>query len=208
MREIELIPEWYVAHSRQKRLLRLQVYAVLTLLLSLATWGLVTSQAIDAAQAELQEKRIALELSAGRVRERQTQQQLREQLQTQERVDVSLGLNIEASRLLAMIDQAMPSQGSLIEVSIDTEEKPRTLAQFAASKSPTSRATDRRLRVNLKGVAPTNGDIATILEKLGQMNFCEELRLSYARDRTEKGHVMREFVVEFSIDLNTDGSAS
>ena len=204
MREIEFVPAWYVAHSRQKRLVRLHVYVVFTTLLALATWGLVLSQATDAARDALAAARLRLDASAGRVKERQTQQQLRDQLQSQERVDRSLGLNIESSRLIALIDQSMPQQVALTELSVATEERQRTLAQFAAARTVTKSA-DRRLQVSIKGVAPTNLDVASLYERLERRPFCEDLRLNYSRPRVDHGHVMQEFLVEFAVNLNADG---
>jgi hypothetical protein len=209
MREIEFVPEWYAATHRRKRLVRLQLLVTIVMAAALATWGYVNSQTVVAAEDRLFLRQQQLAESENRVRERQEQQKWREQLQTQERVDSSLGLNIESSRLLALIDTSMPKFASLLELSIETDEKARSLAQHAAARKTAAASPnlDRRITVNLKGVAPTNGDIATLYENLSATGFCEDLRLNYAKDRLDGNHIMREFVIQFSINLNADGGA-
>ncbi|HEX8340162.1 MAG TPA: PilN domain-containing protein [Tepidisphaeraceae bacterium] len=207
MRELDFVPPWYVSVRRHKRLLKLQASGMAVVGVVLLGWQFLVTKNVHAAERVLADREKQVESSADRVRERQTQQRLREQLQTQERVDTSLGLNVESSRLLAMLDAALPKQGSLTEVVIVTDEKLRTLAQQAASKQPGPAVAERRLRVSIKGVAPSKSDVATLMENLDATRFCEDRELVYSSDRVDGNHVMCEFHVSFSINLNVDGSA-
>jgi hypothetical protein len=207
VREIDFIPEWYASVRRRTRLLKAQSGVLAAAAIAILAWDCYDAGRISTAEGPLQLRDKQLEISANRVRERTEQQRLREQLQTQERVDSSLGLNVESSRLLAMLDAALPRQGSLTELTIDTDENNRSLTQqVAAGKSASPLTPERRLKVSLKGVTPSNGEIASLLDNLNATRFCDGVRLIYSRDRVDGDHVMCEFQVEFSINLNSEGS--
>ena len=166
MRELDFVPPWYATVRKNKRVLKLQAGFVAGVCVALCVWHFAQVRSVHAAERVLGVREKQVDASASRVRERQTQQRLREQLQTQERVDTSLGLNVESSRLLAMLDAALPRQGSLTEVVIETDERARTLVQQAAAKSTAPTTPERRLKVSIKGVAPSPADVASLLDSL------------------------------------------
>ncbi|MGN6504027.1 MAG: PilN domain-containing protein, partial [Tepidisphaeraceae bacterium] len=125
----------------------------------------------------------------------------------QDRVESSLGLNVEASRVLALLSNALPPAASITELSIDTDEHQRPLLQQVVSKVSTPAIPDRRLVVTSKCVAPANIDVAAFLENLTNSGLCEDLRLDYAKEKVADGAVMREFEVAFRINLNCEGDA-
>ena len=61
---------------------------------------------------------------------------------------------------------------------------------------------DRRLKVKLVGVAPSDVDLANFLAGLTQVPFFEQVSIAYARDKVEAGHILREFEVSWSMGLN------
>lgn len=209
MREIDFVPTWYAATYRRRRLLKLQLYCTVLVVLSLTTWSIVKAQQLDDSQHKLKALVADLERSEQRVRERQVQEQLRQQLQTQDKVDTSLGLNVEASRVIELVDRCVPREASLISLDIDTDERVPSLAQRAAvaGKPGAKSGPQRTLSVSIKGVAPTNGDVATLLENLTDTGFCRDVRLDYARARLDGDHTMQEFAVLFSIGLSATGGA-
>jgi hypothetical protein len=209
MREIEFVPPWYTATHRKRRLLKLQLYCTIVLALALATWTITEAQAIERGNVVLEQRRQELEISSYRVRERQEQDRLRAQYQMQRRVGASLGLNVESSRLIGLLESAMPKEASLLEISVDTTERNVPLAQRAAATkgSKTPLEIDRQLNVKFKGVAPTHGDIATLLENLRRTGIVNDLLLDYARDRADGDYLMHEFSVRFSISLNAEGAS-
>jgi hypothetical protein len=64
------------------------------------------------------------------------------------------------------------------------------------------RVTDRRLNVRVTGVAPTDVEVADFLTKLTGKPFFEDVRMTGSKPRMESGHMMREFEVYFSMNLN------
>lgn len=208
MREIDFVPTWYAATYRRRKLLKLQLYCTVLVVLALTTWSFVKAQQLEDAQLELKALNADLDRSEQRVRERQVQEQLRQQLQTQDKVDTSLGLNIEASRVLELMDRCMPREASLVSLELETDERMPTLVQRAAAaagKGAAKAGPQRKLAISLKGVAPTSSDVATLLENLADTGFCKDVRLDYARARLDGDHLMQEFAVLFTISLNANG---
>jgi hypothetical protein len=59
------------------------------------------------------------------------------------------------------------------------------------------------MKVKMIGVAPTDVDVMNFLTRLGDVPFFEQVYMTYAKDRPENGHVMREFEVTFCLNLNS-----
>ncbi|GIW76219.1 MAG: hypothetical protein KatS3mg104_1282 [Phycisphaerae bacterium] len=210
MREIEFVPEWYTSTQRKRRLLKLQLACTVVLFLSLGAWWVAHTHAIEQGQIVLQQRQAELEASSNRVRERQEQDRLRAQYQLQEKVATSLGLQIESSRLLKLLEESLPKEASLLEMSIQTIERTIPVAQ-SASLLRSSRAKpeiERRLDVRFKGVCPTPTGIAVLLENLRRTGLVQDLVLEYARDRVDGDYLMHEFSLRFEMQLGVVGGES
>jgi hypothetical protein len=62
--------------------------------------------------------------------------------------------------------------------------------------------TDRKLKVKLVGIAPSDVEVANFLAGLTGRSFLDQVAMTYARDRVSDGRVMREFEVTFVINLS------
>src|SRR5882672_9456947 len=124
---------------------------------------------------------------------------LRRQLRQQAEVLTKLGIHVEAGRLISKLADSMPPSVSLLSLNIDTDEIPVNLsaAERASLKEGSRPPVDRRLRIKLQGVAPTDVEMATFLTELNQVPFFERVAPTYVRDRRESGHVLREFELTF-----------
>ncbi len=203
MRDIEFLPNWYIKTTRRKKLLSLQFGCTAVLTVVLGVWSLVNTRQLIQANRLLDQKRADLIESASRVQMRQTLLDLNEKLQNQSKVDASLGLNVESARILKTLDAIMPAQASLTELTVNTDERPVALAMPVATNGrPPVRDLSRELSIKIKGVAPSNEDVAAIYEGLEKLKFCQDLKLAYSTDKIEKDRVMREFLIEFSIPLD------
>lgn len=207
MLEIDFLPNWYGDMHRRRHRLRVQVGLSVGVALLLLGWTMLIERRVAEGHKILAERDVALTESEQRVQQRAIQQQLRDQLRNQDRVESSLGLNVEASRVLALLSNALPPAASITELSIDTDEHQRPLLQQVVSKLSTPAIPDRRLVVTSKCVAPANIDVAAFLENLTNSGLCEDLRLDYAKEKVADGAVMREFEVAFRINLNCEGDA-
>ncbi len=209
MRELEFLPDWYPRLRQGRRLVVLQVWMTLAVLAGLALWCGLAGRNVRNAEA-------AASALDAQLRQTQTEQQqldvqmaLKKELMQKEQIIARLGFPVEMSRLLQTLDSAMPREMSLLEISCVTEETapPAASSALAAQARPESqRILERRMKVRLTGVAPTDVDLANLMASLQtEFPFLEQIALVRAGGRSEGGHLMREFEVTFSINLNSSG---
>jgi Tfp pilus assembly protein PilN len=212
MRELEFLPAWYHQTRGHKRIVLIQTWTLVLLVVGLSTWTLLARRSIRAAEASL----VTL---SGRLEQTQTEQKvleqhlsLKQQLESRRRLIASLGFPVETTRLLQTLDGLMPPEMSLLDFSCETVEQPRQTSGVLGARyivppageqqSGALRQMDRRLNVKLVGVAPSDLDLASFLAGLSGVPFFEQVAVTYARDKLDAGHILREFEVTFSIDLN------
>jgi hypothetical protein len=113
----------------------------------------------------------------------------------------TLGPHVETARLLSRLQTLMPPEMALLEAGIDTSgvAAPRPSRRLARSDESAPRP---RMNIRLLGVAPTDVDVANFLARLSDVRYVRDVAMTYARDRTESGHLMRQFEVTFSIQLD------
>ena len=81
-----------------------------------------------------------------------------------------------------------------------TDEQARVAnTPSAAMAAQRGDSVDRKLRVRLQGVAPTDTDVANFLSGITNVPFFEQVAMTYSRDRSDSGHVMREFEITFCL---------
>lgn len=203
MREIEFLPDWYPRTRQRKRIVVLQCWALGIVLSGFGAWITLAQRNVRAASAEIETLGGQLVQSQSEQRMLAEQLELRKELQLREQVIASLGYPVEMTRLLQTIDSVMPREMSLLDFSCNTEEQirqPNIVAARAAAEK--EKLVDRRLRVKLVGVAPSDVDLANFLAGLTNVPFFEQVSVTYARDKTDAGHIMREFEVTFSMRLD------
>jgi Tfp pilus assembly protein PilN len=187
----------------------LQAWMTLVVLGGLATWLTLAGRNVREYQGRL--NRVDRELTASRselkvIEELMT---LRKDLVHKSQVLAKVGSHVEAARLLATLDETMPKSTALLELSLITEE-----TQSAVTSNNGARAThpkepvmDRKLNVKLTGVAPTDVEVASFLDKLTGKPFLEDVRMTGSKPRLDNGRIMREFEVYFSMNLNDPAGA-
>jgi Tfp pilus assembly protein PilN len=206
MRELDFLPEWYPQSRRRKRIVLLQGYMTLLLAAGLTTWFLLTQRNTLAAAATLADLNRQISQTHQEMHQLEEQVALKNQLLIQRQIGEKLGLPVEMSRLLYTLDHNLPPQMSLTDLSFDTQEQLKVANTLAAARVATQGDNiDRRLHVRLDGVAPTDDDVANFLTGLARVPFFDDVAMSYSRDGTENGRVMREFEVTFSLNLNQAG---
>ena len=203
MRELEFLPDWYPKLRRRRRAVATQGWATLTVIAILGIWLLLSQRNVRAKQHELAEIKSSLTRSVVEVERLTTLEALHQQLQDQHKVFAMIGRPIEMTRILTTLDDAMPADMSILDLSIVTEEvKTDTIAAKAAQE----KGANRRVRMRMQGVAPTDTDLANFLTKLTAKPFFSNVGVTYSRPRSEEGHVMREFEVTFALDLGGLGA--
>ena len=209
MREVEFLPEWYPKVRRRKRQMVMQAWATIALISGLGLWMLLVQRNVHARETELSALRSDLNQSEVDIQRLEDLLTLQRDLGKQDGIFVKIGRPVETTRVLTTLEQLMPRDMALLELSVDTEErvqKPMGSLASRAAQDAKNTKTDTALRLKVHGVAPTDMDLAEFLAKLTARPFFKEVELTYSHERTDSGHVMREFEVTFSIDLNGLGA--
>jgi len=205
MREIDFLPPWYTQFLGRRRMVFFQTWVTVGIALGLGLWMFLVDRNQRTAEMVSESLSSQLQQTNAQLLQMQRLESLRRQLRLQAEVLTKLGIHVEAGRLISKLAESMPPSVSLLSLNIDTDEIPVNLsaAERASLKEGSRPPVDRRLRIKLQGVAPTDVEMATFLTELNQVSFFERVAPTYVRDRREAGHVLREFELTFSINLNS-----
>lgn len=207
MREIEFLPAWYPRLRERKRMVSLQAWVTVVLLSGLCLWGWLSGRNIRSASASLTILKGQLNQTDSDLQKLEEQVQHQKALQAKDQILAKLGRHVEATRCLRAVEDAMPPEMSMVSFSAEIEEVARPVAPggaLAAERVAQSgaAATDRRLRLKVVGVGPTDGTVAAFMDRLVGSGQFDRVAMSYTRERIENNHEMREFEVTFCVDLN------
>ena len=205
MRELVFLPPWYTQFLRRRRTVFFQTWMTIGVALGLGLWMYLAARNQRNAETVLETLSSQIQQTSTQLQQMERLEMLRRQLRQQAEVLTKLGIHVEAGRLISALAEWTPPSVSLLQLNIDTDEIPvqLTAAERASLKEGTRPPVDRRLRVRVQGVAPTDVELAMLLTELTKASYFERPALSYVRDRKETGHILREFEVTFSINLNS-----
>ena len=209
MRDLEFLPAWYPQLRRRKRLMLLHAYMTLVIAGGLGLWMFLAHRNVRSAEAAVTQLEGSLTQTQGELQKLAEKTALQNQLLQQKQIEDKLGLHVESTRMLTSLEAIMPRSMSVLELSLETQEQLAGgggLAGAVAREEHKEQAVDRRLRVRLVGVSPSGEDVANFLAQLSNVPFFDQVAMTYARDRIEAGHMMREFEVTFSLSLNSGGN--
>jgi hypothetical protein len=206
MRELEFLPEWYPKVRQRRRMVALQAWITLILLCGLGLWMLLVQRNVQAREIQLASLRTDLDQSETELQRLEDLLQLQRQLGQQDAIFMKIGRPVESTRVITTLEQMMPKDMALLDLWIDTEEAPkpqnvRSGGLAARAKQENKDQPESKLRFRMHGVAPTDVDLAEFLAKLTARPFFKNCELLYSHERQDRGHVMREFEVTFTMDL-------
>jgi Tfp pilus assembly protein PilN len=204
MHDLEFLPDWYPQTRRRRRLVLLQGWLTLVVLFGLGGWVLLAERNIAVAEDSLRTLKGQLSQTDAQLAEMDKLDVMRKQLSQQNQILSRIGLNnVEACSMVHRIDAIMPRQMSLTGMRLENEEHVDT---SAASAVKGDQPVDRRLKVTIQGVCPTDVDLANFMTQLQAEKYFDMVNLTYAREKSDSNHVMREFEITFSINLNGGGN--
>lgn len=205
MRELEFLPGWYPQTRRRRRMVMLLGWMAVVLIVGLGLWITLIERNVRAANAAVIALDHELENSRTELDELERLLQLNKSLHKQEQVLQQVGMHVEGARLLATLAEAMSDSTVLLELDYTTMEQPRAVQPALAlqnGKPAGPVQVDRWMEVKLVCVAPSDVELADFYANLQSKAFFRSVRVTYTRDRPEQGHLMRQFEVLFSMDLN------
>src|SRR5690242_2983547 len=163
MRDLEFLPDWYPKMRRRKRAVVCQAWGTLLIAAILGIWMLKANRDVHAKQRELADVGSSLTRSVGEVERLKQLVELHNQLKDQDRVFAMIGRPIEMTRLLTTLEEAMPQDMGLVDLSVVTEDvKPDSLT----AKAQQDKGANRRVKMRMQGVAPTDSELANFLAKV------------------------------------------
>jgi hypothetical protein len=218
--EVDFLPAWYGQVRRRQRRVVLQGWVAVVLALGLGLWMFLSQRNVELVEAALSVVTEQLSETDQDLAKLEDLLVLQRQWRRQDQVISQLGMHVESSRMLGLLSSTMPSDMALIDLTIQVEERETPAVRPAINLSAAraaqeqgkwddegrmngeTRQRNRRMKVVLLGVAPTGVDLARFLTRLGDTPFLEQVSMKHLRDRTERGHIMREFEVTFWVSLN------
>ena len=204
MHELEFLPAWYPALRRRRRFVAMQAWLSGVVIVTLGFWMLLAQHNVRVAQGALNSINSQLQQTDQELHRLNELQALKQQMSLQAQVVARLGPHVPTARILDELEQLMPPQMALLDFTLNTQSQNKAPAALAAASG--SQATQSRsLHLRLHGVAPTDVDLGNFLARLAGVPYFSDIAMSYSRDRSDSGHVMREFEVTFTIDLS-DGN--
>lgn len=201
MREIEFLPGWYPVTRRRRRLVMLQGWLIVVIAAGMGSWMLLKDRNIARDEKALAVINAQVMQTDAQLAEMDKLEAMRRQWRKQDQILSRLGLYVEACSMVQTIDSLMPRQMSLVGIQLDNEEKTDTSVVNLAKGAEAP--VDRRLKVRVAGVCPTDVDLANFMTQLTTVPFFEQVSITFAREKSENNHLMREFEVSFCLNLNT-----
>ena len=212
MRDIEFLPTWYPGVHRRKRAVVIQGWCTLGVVVVLG--GVTLGQRWQAHHAELTVSNYAhsIEQSRQELSSLSRKLEFKGELRQQEEIIARLGLNVDTTRVITELEAAMPPKVALTGLSIETQEPPRqTIDQSGLrtrSVSDVGAQSDRRMKVQVTGVAPSDLELGQLVTRLNAVKFFDDVQWMGDHEVSRLGRVMREFQVTFTLNLNESATGN
>lgn len=207
MRELEFLPDWYPRVRRRRKRLARQAWCASIFVVALAVWQIVANRATRHNEQILVDLRGRLDGAAVELQKETQLEVLKAEINRKLAINAKVGTPVETTRLLRATERCMPESMTLTSFSAELEERrgAGTGKLAAARAAQKDEVVERRLRVTVVGVAPTDAELAEFLRKLSDVPVFEQVTMTYARPREDDKYVMRESEVTFSVDLTGPG---
>jgi Tfp pilus assembly protein PilN len=194
MRELEFLPSWYPQMRRRRRYLVYQAWFTILLVAGAVTWVFFSEHTVQVAEASLSSLRELKDETNQELQELGEVRQVKRQLSQQAQVVDRLGPRISTGRILNELQDLMPANISLLDLTIEAQGKGKT---DAAASSDVS---DGQLRVVIHGVAPSDTEVGDFLAKILTTRHLSGVAMNYLRDRSDDARTLREFEITFNIN--------
>lgn len=205
MRELEFLPEWYPEIRRKRRMVFMQGWLTILAVATVGVWLFLAQRNVRDKQGQLLTLKSQITQTQSDLDRLDQMEQLRRKWQHQDQIIEKLGKHIESSRLITAMDELMPANMALVSLDVANQEQTVTPGSLASMRPEEAKKPPaRKIKVRVQGLAPNDEDLANFLAKLTSHPF-EQVALTYSRQRSDNGHVMREFEVAFAVDLAAVG---
>lgn len=201
MRDLEFLPSWYPMLRRKKRIVMIEAWLGVAVILGLGLWMGLSARNIRTRQALLNTRQGQLRQSNYELQKLNELESLKRQMSDQAQLVTRLGPNVPIGRLIDVLDQMMPNGMALIEMTIEFQEQARAPAQMLAAGNGGDAAVTRQMNVQLHGVAPSDVDVGNFMINLATIPHYIGTGMTTV-EAHQQGHAMRDYQIAFTVNLN------
>jgi Tfp pilus assembly protein PilN len=200
MRDLEFLPDWYPTLRRKKRIVMLEGWLGIVVILGLGLWVTLSARNIETKEALLNTRQGQLRQTNYELQKLNELESLKRQMSDQAQLLNRLGPNVPIGRLIDVLAQMMPREMALIEMTIGFQEQARApmLLVAANGSEPTI---NRDMNVELHGVAPSDVDVGNFMINLATIPHYAGTGMTTV-DAHDQGHSMRDYKISFTVNLN------
>jgi hypothetical protein len=202
MREIEFLPAWYPAIRRRCRWVAFQGWITFFVVLLISGYALAKRLQVLGINQTAVQTQAQIDLSRRQLVQLNQKLKLEDELRQQDRIAARLGVGVETTRLLNALEQAMTPEMALTNVSLSTVEQPQTNEPVSSHPASDPVELDRRLKVVVDGVAPSEIQAVTLMGNLLKVSCFENVAIQLNQAKLQDGHPTHAFEVTFDLDLN------
>jgi len=202
MRELEFLPEWYPRLRRKRRVLAIQSWLAAFIVATLGLWVFLAQKNVHAAGVALNTLQTQVGQANAELKRLDELQQVQQELTRQADMLDKIGPHIPVAKLIEVVDQVMPKDMGLLDLTIEPEEHDKAVSGLIVAAGGAPAQQERSLHVTVHGVAPTDLDLGQFLVRLADVPHLSDVAGTSSKALSEAGHSMREFEVAFDVDLS------
>jgi Tfp pilus assembly protein PilN len=200
MRELEFLPGWYPLLRKRRRILLVEAWLSVVIFLALCLWLVLSAHNVIAKESLLHQRQQQLDQSNAELQKLAELESLKKQMSEQARLMAQLGPNVPMGRLMDTIEQVLPREMALQDVTVEYQKLARTGPLPA---HPVTEA-DPQYQVEIHGVAPNDVELGNFMTRLAQTIPHWVGGSMREADTRQNGHLLRDFTFSFSIKLNDE----
>ncbi len=201
MKDIDFLPKRITGERTQRRRIWREVYLLGCCALALVVLGYVREGRVKRAQGQVE---ILYQQTANTKRQLEIRNQLktrRGELKILQRIEADLGSRIKVLDVLAELERVTPESVALTKLSLETRELKVPVKTLYEGRSPidarsarkNTERTVKRLLLVIKGLSPTDVDVANFIGQMSASPVFEDVNMGYTRNVEFHGRRAREF---------------
>ena len=209
MKDIDFIPEWYKANQNRKRRYHRQYILLGSLLTLMMVWSFIVGQYVERVRADVEDVQTVFEKGKAKVDEGIQLQAEIASLQHQVQIVDATSPRTHISAMIAELSYLIRDNIILSKLSFNDEEiefdneQPSTPAGVVVQVGSSSRGNKtsevslepKRTKVILTGIAAKPADAATLISRLEQSDYFQQVLPVYTKAKKVKEHDVTEFEI-------------
>ncbi len=201
MNKVDFLPETIRAkHERRIRIVR-EGYLLIAMVGCIALLGTVRQGWIRQAEAQLAQVETRADNSQLQLEHRKNLQRMEADLMIRRRIMEDLGSRANALDVMSELEIVTPRTIVLKDIRLETmlvkvpvtEANQNTATQIIGSNKAAKFTIERRLRLTVTGLSPTDVDVANFIAQMSASSCFEDVNMGYARNVEYHRRRAREF---------------